>query len=93
MLANAIDEPSVFLQKCGGTQVFFSLSLSPFSFLPEASRGERTKRREGEEKKRGGVKKEKNTHQWTVMESREEGEDASTADALRPPVHGLGTLN
>lgn len=36
-------------------------------------------RREEKEKRKRGEK-----HQWTVMESGEEGEDASTADRLRP---------
>lgn len=36
-------------------------------------------RREEEEERKRGVK-----HQWTVMESGEEGEDASAADRPRP---------
>lgn len=39
--------------------------------------------KEGE--KRRDKEREGGKHQWTVMESGEQGEDASTADRVRPP--------
>lgn len=54
-----------------------SRSVEACSSFSEANQGR--KRGRGEKKERG-----KKKHQWTVMESGEEGEDASTADRLRP---------
>lgn len=47
-------------------------ACSSFSKTNQGKREEEKKRKRGEK------------HQWTVMESREEGKDASTADRCRP---------
>ncbi|KAK5899073.1 hypothetical protein CesoFtcFv8_008589 [Champsocephalus esox] len=47
-------------------------ACSPFSKTNQGRREEEEERKRGEQ------------HQWTVMESGEESEDASTADRLRP---------
>jgi hypothetical protein len=47
----------------------------------EQREGERGREREGRERE---GRKERKKHQWTVMESREEGEAASAAYTHRP---------